>query len=137
MSEHSSKHAFEQRLGWAYCKHCLKLADDPIHAQAEPKLVEIAEKWPWDMPTRERRLYELIAAKAPEDRSIYEDLAKANIDRLLQSIEANDSLRKSLKDTERELSQAQQSIASLESELEAINGAHRQMAQMLASARRT
>lgn len=95
MSEHSSKHVFVPCSCGCGCGHCItclhakygtvRLADDPIHAQAEPMPLEIAGKW--------REWWNLCKEESTDNMYIRKNSLRAILE---------------------ELSQAQQRIAELE-----------------------
>jgi iron-sulfur cluster repair protein YtfE (RIC family) len=113
MSEHSSKpHEFVSTFMNDWCGYglgvenaCAKRKSHPIHAQAEPKPLEIAEKWR-NLNCASLRM-DAQREKIWVSPAIVNDFyGEARPSRILELIE--------------ELSQAQQRIASLEAELENI-----------------
>lgn len=91
MSEHSSKpHEFEDEghnCNW--CHICDSHKDDPIHAQAEPKPVEIAEK-------RWREWWNLCKDGSTGNMNIRKNSLKALIEELSQAQQNVKSLRDTL-----------------------------------------
>lgn len=57
---------------------------------------------PWDMPTDDKDVYELIASKAPEERTLTDNLFKKYADVTFQAIANCDEMRRCLKHVEAE-----------------------------------
>jgi hypothetical protein len=108
MSEHSSKpHGFvpsRQVYGPSFCM-CGLPQVHPIHAQAEPKPLEVADKWR-NLNCASLRMEEQREKVWVSPAIVNDFYGEARPSRILKLIE--------------ELSQAQQRIASLEAELAAM-----------------